>query len=399
MRNGIVFDLKNNKAVVITADGDFLSIPADISWQVGDEVSFRENKYIFFNEKIRFKDKSSLVKKTFIGAIAACLLLFIIPFTSITQASTYISIDINPSLELELKNSKVVNVTSLNEDSEEVISIVLNDVIGNDIYTATQYIIDTTRNLGYLMNEENLIVVGVYDEKAEFQLEEYENFIEESCADNNYEVEVLLVSGTEEDKQLADRKEISIGKYVIQQEKKMKGIEISDEELKSSDLIDIVEKINKDNNNSNNNSNKADDSNNSTSNNQNNKTDNNSQKNDNNNNNDKETETDNVNNSNNENNNKTDNKENLNNNADNNKQDNNSSINNSNNSSNNEKSNSSNNSNNSINDNNNINNNNNDNNNNSNNNSGNNTTSGNSNNTDNSKQTKNEPNTNSQKNK
>lgn len=245
MRKGIIFELKNNKAVIITPKGEFLSISADASWRVGDEVTYKQKDMILFNK--RTSGQKTLLKKVSLIAIAACLLFFIIPIMPLSQASTYISIDINPSLELELKNSKVINITPINQDALELIAFISDDVIGNDLYNSTLSIIEATQRLGYLKNEENFIIVGVCDNNEEIELENYGEFIKENLAKDNYKVEVIVINGTNEDKKIADDKEISIGKYIVQQDKKNNGIEISDEELKNSEVKEIIKKTNEEN--------------------------------------------------------------------------------------------------------------------------------------------------------
>lgn len=238
MKEGIILELNKNTAVLITAEGEFLSIPSQPTWSIGDEIKYSPKITDKRTTNNSYR-RNILMKKGVWVALAACLMLLIIPLATITEASTYITIDINPSIELELKGDKVVNVKALNTDAEKIIFNIPRDY--QDIYSITTYIIDKSKEFGYLnSNEENYIMIGVCDNKSDFSITEFENFIEDKLTEQQLEANILFVNGTSDDKKLADNKNVSLGKYVLQQNKKLEGIDISDEDL----LNDNVNKNN-----------------------------------------------------------------------------------------------------------------------------------------------------------
>lgn len=244
MKKGIVLEIKNNRAVIITPEGEFLSIPSNLSWNIGEEVLFeqKENK----NNGNKTLMQKVYQKKGLWIALAACIMLLLMPFTNITEASTYITIDINPSIELELKGTKVINIKALNSDGEKIIAKIPNT--DKDLYSITDNIINQAKELGYLTSdEENYIMIGLCKEDSDFRIAEYEQFIEEELFAYQLEAKILVVNGTKDEKKLADNKNVSLGKYVLQQSKKLEGIEITDEQLTKDNVKDII-KSNKDNN-------------------------------------------------------------------------------------------------------------------------------------------------------
>lgn len=239
MNKGIILEIKNNSAVIVTREGEFLTVPSESTWNIGEEVPFSLNEHVY-NSSSKYSKKVFMKKGLWI-ALAACFMLLIMPFANITEASTYITIDINPSIELELKGNKVINIKALNSDGEKIVSTIPND--NNDLYSITENIINQAKELGYLMsNEENYIMIGLCENNTDFLIIEYEQFIEDKLSAAQLEAEILVVNGTKNDKEIADNKQVSLGKYVLQQDKKLEGIEISDEQLSKDSVKEIVNK-------------------------------------------------------------------------------------------------------------------------------------------------------------
>lgn len=148
------------------------------------------NHYKDTINKIKADDK--LINKTlvnidhphkhryYIPVLAMCLMLlvFFLPVNRI-QAETYISLDVNPSIQIIVdKNDKVIDVVAYNEDGEKII---------NDIdYTNHDYL-DVCKDLmenklhDYLTNDEYLLVsisnkhndTNIYMEKLKTMMKEY----------------------------------------------------------------------------------------------------------------------------------------------------------------------------------------------------------------------------------
>lgn len=245
---GIVLEIKNNRAIILTPEGEFISVPSIQSWNIGEEVQFKqdENKNNGFMKKV-------YAKKGLWIALAACIMLLILPFTNITEASTYLTIDINPSIELELKGDKVINIKALNSDGEKIIAKIPDN--DKDLYSVTDNIISLAKEFGYLSSdEENYIMIGLCKDDSNFMIAEYEQFIDDELITQQLEAEIIVMNGTKNEKKLADNKNVSLGKYVLQQSKKLEGIEITDEQLTKDSIKEII-KSNKDTGNKSNNQN------------------------------------------------------------------------------------------------------------------------------------------------
>ena len=103
---GIVVDIKNNKAVILNKNADFIYI-ANKNYKIGQQIKYKQNKY----KRISY--------------IAACIVLFM--FASLTGYAQYytpvshVSLDINTSsIQLSVNRfSRVIEVKPLNRDAEK----------------------------------------------------------------------------------------------------------------------------------------------------------------------------------------------------------------------------------------------------------------------------------------
>ncbi len=90
-----------------------------------------------------------------------CASVLVVPFTSCgkkqAEAASYVSLDVNPSIELTLdKNDKVLSVYGANEDGQ-VLLYEEEGIIGADVKTAVEKITTLAVELGYL-DENNKVV-------------------------------------------------------------------------------------------------------------------------------------------------------------------------------------------------------------------------------------------------
>jgi hypothetical protein len=158
MVKGIVIEKGKGYVIAMSSDGEFKKITCNSSvYSVGEEIVIKEKGNWSFGWKK-------------IAAIAAILLLVIIPLTltdvfnnngntPVLAAVSYITIDINPSMEIGLdKEGKVVSVAPMNDDGERVLLSV--NVLGLLYDEAVEKLIEGAALLGFLKEDvENGIVV------------------------------------------------------------------------------------------------------------------------------------------------------------------------------------------------------------------------------------------------
>lgn len=241
MKEGIILEINHLTAIIMTNEGEFLSLPAKPSWQKGNFVKFSEVEIISNRKK---EQKTPWIKRKVLIALIASVFFLFIPLSIPSQASTYITLDINPSLEMEIKKNLVESIRPLNDDASLILAGLpkLEDKI--DVYQMTELILLEAKELGYLKEDENnYIMVGVIDVKESFKKEQYEAFIQEQLNEEKLAADIIILDGTKEEKKTAEQKGIPYGKYLLQQNQKKEGIEISDEQLIKQGVKEIFEEI------------------------------------------------------------------------------------------------------------------------------------------------------------
>lgn len=244
MREGIVFEVSNENTVVMTSEGEFLSIPSNPNWKLGDTVRFSdiERKTQQNKDMNSSRKKPIWLHKGIWIAMVASLLIFMLPLSLVTEASSYVTLDINPSLELKVKKDKVMDVQPLNEDAETLLTKLDSSSLDGDIYEVTSIIIEEAKKQGYLKEEEqNFIMIGISG--SDKFASKYEDHIQKELVVENIQAEVLFISGSESTKELADKKGISVGRYMLQEKEKKQGIIIDDEEIAKESIKSIMNKI------------------------------------------------------------------------------------------------------------------------------------------------------------
>lgn len=145
---GLVVEIRNDQAVVLYNDGSIIKIPND-HYQIGQEVNYMK-KQISFKRPI-----------TLITIAASLLLMTSLGLYAYYSPYSYISLDVNPSIEYSVNwFNKVLTVTGVNDDGTTLIQAIdLKNLKHKDINTAISMTIDELLNSGYLMEANSGIII------------------------------------------------------------------------------------------------------------------------------------------------------------------------------------------------------------------------------------------------
>lgn len=146
MKAGIVFKIDGPKAIVLKADGSFVSVTAKAGWRVGETVPLS-------TASRRFPMRSL--------ATAACLaILFIGGFgwnRLYISPVALISLDVNPSIELQVNRFKrITSATALNDEGARILAQA--DVKNAACKTALINILNAEETSGYLTADTNVVL-------------------------------------------------------------------------------------------------------------------------------------------------------------------------------------------------------------------------------------------------
>ncbi|WP_336862754.1 anti-sigma factor domain-containing protein [Peribacillus frigoritolerans] len=215
MKKGVILSVNKRFVTLLTPEGEFLKTKRqEREYEVGEEITFSPAKQKF---TLAFSNIHSSFKKTAVLSIASTFLILfsILPSYFSGPVSAYMTIDVNPSIELEIDDDlEVLKLTGLNEDGKLVIGQ-LKDWKGKDIKAVTNRIVETTKRLGYLKGNKQIVVSTTLMEKnKELDKNLKEEIKEISEQDNVSKTKMKVIQATKSDRKQAREQGISTGKYL-----------------------------------------------------------------------------------------------------------------------------------------------------------------------------------------
>ena len=213
MNKGIIMEVKQNYAIVMNDDGHMNKISKKKNMSIGQKIFYFEEDIIRTNS-IRNLRNNSFIKT--IGSIAA---LFLIAFTFFYQLSyketayAVVSLDINPSIQIEVDNNKtILKVEGMNNDGK---NIDFKDLKGLNINDGIQKIKDILVEKNYLKeNRDVLVAFALVNEDENTDYEESVLGVIQSTFKSE---KVTYVKGNKEDVKEAKSAGISLGRYEVLQ--------------------------------------------------------------------------------------------------------------------------------------------------------------------------------------
>ncbi|MGG5253177.1 anti-sigma-I factor RsgI family protein [Neobacillus sp. SM06] len=217
MKKGIVMEINDGYLTLLTPDGEFLRArKQNQPYAIGEEIVFFPSRLPEKKQSIPFLKRMLSLKS--LAAVAIALIIFFGSFLSVSQnnkAYAYVSIDVNPSIELVLnKKMQVLKVTAFNQDGKKIVARI-GDWKKKKIADLTQLLLSEMKKQGYL-NEHHLVVISTVrtdkkEENAEKILSENLKEIKTIIKENHLELSVL--NGTPKELEKAHQLGITTGKY------------------------------------------------------------------------------------------------------------------------------------------------------------------------------------------
>lgn len=221
MKKGIILEIDNKYVTVLTPEGEFHKARrGERPYEIGAEISFTPI-YPKMRSTSSFFPLS--VKKTSIIVTAAAVILglSILPGTFDEKVSAYMTIDVNPSIELALDDDlEIVDVKGLNKEGKEVVEhLALRDKHMKEV---TEEIVSTINKLGYFKEHRKIVVsTTMMDKDKDLEKELKKQVTELNTSDLVPRENVKIINATTTDRNMAKQKGLSTGKYV--EKKLVKG--------------------------------------------------------------------------------------------------------------------------------------------------------------------------------
>ncbi|CEK39141.1 anti-sigma factor domain-containing protein [Paraclostridium sordellii] len=201
----IVMEIKEEYIIVMTDDASLVRIKKRGSLKEGDTIIFLEDDILKNSKKI--KGISNIIVPFMY--IASILMIIVLPNLS-KKNYAVVTLDINPSIQLNIDKSKtIIKVLRLNKDAEK---INLDDAIGMKLGEGLE-------NIKYNLEKENYKIKNDYalvgfaiieDAKNVTYEKEVKDIVKNSFKGTN----TIYLSSNKKDLQLANKECISLGRYL-----------------------------------------------------------------------------------------------------------------------------------------------------------------------------------------
>ena len=177
-----------------------------------------------------------------VAAAAALVLVFVgggLTYARNFRETGYVTVDVNPSLEYAMNaKCRVIKVTALNEDAEEIAKSLKNTVKGGDLESVLESTKEEFYKAGYLGEEkDNVMLVSVVSDDSAVR-EDLKLAAETVAAQED--IAVYVVESTMSERREAKEQGVSTGRYEVS---KKAAFENGNAEVQpqSSSVKDLVE--------------------------------------------------------------------------------------------------------------------------------------------------------------
>jgi hypothetical protein len=219
MKKGVILEVKPKYLIMMTSEGEFLKgKKTKPEYNVGQEIIFNPYCNDWKQRLFVLSRKKVIVSTAAVFLIAG---LLIVPFAKDNKAYAYVTVDSKPSIELALnKNLDVLNATSFNEAGKNVLKKA--DLKKYQSFAeAAESIIQKSRFLGYLKNNQDIIISSVITKADPQELSKKINSLNPVV--KKYKDRISIEKGSSADRKTALKKGMTTGIYLWKRDHKDKA--------------------------------------------------------------------------------------------------------------------------------------------------------------------------------
>jgi Anti-sigma factor N-terminus len=250
LKKGIVMDINREYIVVLTPDGEFAKAKREkATYELGEEVPVK--LYSSRKQQNQQRQHSKWRRMAFTSlVIAAALLLFFIPFGQNKQeVFAYVSIDINPSIEIGVNPSyEVISLTGYNEEGKEIIAKLKKKWKYESFKKVANRILEKSKEEGYLHKDKEILVTTSYRDDTSEEKENFSKVVKDSTKTwRESEYKFVQKDCSFKKRNEAQKKGLSAGKYIEEKdpEKDPKDQQLEDNDDVLTEETEEDEKIEK----------------------------------------------------------------------------------------------------------------------------------------------------------
>ncbi|CAN7455438.1 anti-sigma factor domain-containing protein [Rossellomorea sp. LjRoot5] len=224
MKKGIIMEIKQDILVLMTPEGEFLTgrKQPDQQYAIGEEIPFFPVSLSTAKSKPIYK-WNWRVSTSLLTVLVVIIALFSSTVLQNNRAYAYVSVDINPSMELTLnKDQQVLNIKPYNGDAKVLLKE-LSDWKNENVGEVTEKIFLLSEKLGYLKGIQKVFITSSFiddsDPKRETELlDELNEFVEDYGTDHS--TNIIMEETSREFREKASEKGMTAGSLIRETEQK-----------------------------------------------------------------------------------------------------------------------------------------------------------------------------------
>ncbi len=218
----MVMNIEKHYLVILTPAGEFLKAEKNKrKYELGEEIIFspiemKKNGFLPFQNPFRVVASAAIV--------LIILFALLIPSTNSSKAYAYVSVDINPSVEMTLdKKGEVLKVISYNDEGKKVLSK-LKEWKKKSVINVTEQVVQISKSLGYMKDHHNVLIATTYTKNTPKETRQeieksFHTYIQKATQNKEFKYE--FIESKESIHSQAAEKGLSIGKYMKQKDQNL----------------------------------------------------------------------------------------------------------------------------------------------------------------------------------
>jgi hypothetical protein len=243
---GIVVEVKKNKMIILDGQGNYYRHKYGNEYRIGQEIDLDLPKESIDFKYIDVFINAFSVKKMALAFSILCAMIGL-TYYGYTYPYSYVSVDINPSMEISLNIfERVVGIKPLNEDGGKIVEKI-SGYWNSDISETVDLLVYKAQEEKYLeAYKGNEIFITVTSSKHK-SAEEIKDKIEKKIARMSEDKKISTVTEVEKvdiSKRVdAQQKHISTGKLILYERLKATKPDLQIEEIKAKTVREIAKEI------------------------------------------------------------------------------------------------------------------------------------------------------------
>lgn len=234
-KKGLIAKIKDNYCIIVTTEGTYKKIPVPAGGaRPGMEITYRS--FDFY----------PLLKPVMLAASVLILLIGLTLFrqAAVPPAVAYVSLDINPSLEMAVNEElQVVNVDFFNDDGVNLVQ--KTELEGKNLYEALKILVQKAIEQKYIKpDQKNLMISTIAATAADttdLNPAKLQQALEGAITSGGFTGEVRVYAVDEKVRTEAQQTGLSPGKFIIYEQLKETGAKVTVDEVKENSIRKLVD--------------------------------------------------------------------------------------------------------------------------------------------------------------